>query len=402
MWNNVGRGVGTGLSSFHNHHHVGNVGNVGGLNHAGVGHNNHRGYYGNNFRSNRLFYGLGTGFWPYYAWNYRPIWGGYSGYGGFGSGWGLGIGNSWGYGLGGYGLGGYGLGGYGLGGYGLGGWGLGRSGYGLGGYGLGGYGGYGGYGYGGNGGYGYNSSCVYNPGYSGYSNGYSYVANSTGYYGYGNAPLTTAYAVGGTAPATGPVQVQVAQIDADPAPIVRAQSTDDNLDFGAAGEAEFKAGNYEKSVKMWKHAILDEPKNGVLVMMLAQGLFASGKFDEAAGATQQGMLLLKEEDWGVVVSNYRELYSKVGDYTTQLRLLEKARKDKPEDPGLRFILGFHYGYLGFPTEAVRELDKAATLAPQDELASRLKQVVEAKLQKASGKTPTLAPPAPQGIPKKSD
>lgn len=201
---------------------------------------------------------------------------------------------------------------------------------------------------------------------------------------------------GNAAPASAPVQV--AQADPNLA-TVRAQTPDGDQDFGAAGEAEFKAGNYEKAVKTWRHAVLDDPKNGVLVMMLGQGLFASGKFDEAAGATQQGMLLLKEEDWGVVVSNYRELYSKIGDYTTQLRALEKARKDKPEDPALRFLLGFHYAYLGFPNEAVKELDKAISLAPQDELAGRLKDVLDAKLKKAPGKKSTVTdslpvPPVP--------
>ena len=331
-----------------------NVGGVHGNNFARGGYRH--GYYGNNFRHNRVWFGVGSGFWPYYAWNYRPFWGGGWG-GGYRYGWGWG--RPWRFGLGwGYPL--FGLG-YGWGG----------------GYGLGGYG-YGGYGYGdGFGGYGYNSCCMYTPGYSTYSNGYSYAPSSY----YGNSPASTAYSVDNTPPAEEPVQL--AQADPSLA-TVRAQTPDSDLDFGAAGEAEFKGGNYEKAVKNWRHAVLDDPKNGVLVMMLSQGLFASGKFDEAAGATQQGMLLLKEEDWGVVIANYRELYAKVGDYTTQLRALEKARKDKPEDPALRFLLGFHYAYLGFPNEAVKELDKAIALAPQDELAGRLKEVLDAKLKKASG------------------
>lgn len=380
MWNQVGRGVGNGLSSFHRGHygHLGTAAYRGGLNYArhGYGHGYH-GYYGNSFRYNRLYYGFGTGFWPYYAWNYRPFWGGGYGWGGWGSGWRFSFGYpgfAFGFGSPWYGYG-YGLGGYGLG--------------------------YGGYGWGGGyGGYGYNSYCNYTPGYSVYSNGYAYVPNTSSAF-YGSAPVSTAYAVGNTAPSQAPVQI--AQVDPNQ-PTVRAQSADDDLDFGAAGEAEFKAGNYEKAAKYWKHAVLDDPKNGVLVMMLAQGLFASGKFDEAAGATQQGMLLLKEEDWGVVISNYRELYTKIGDYTTQLRALEKSRKDKPEDPGLRFLLGFHYGYLGFPTEATRELEKATSLAPQDELAKRLKVVLDAKLKKTDSKTVTVQPPEPglQTVPKKQN
>ena len=331
-------------------------------------HGYHHGYYGNNFRYNRLWLGFGSGFWPYYAWNYRPFWGGYGG----------------GYGWGNYGWGGLGWRRFGFG-FGYPGFGWGYGGYGRGGYGYGG-------GYCGSG---YNACCLYTPGNSIYSNGYSYAPSASTAYN-GTAPLTTDYSVGSSAP------VQIAQADPNAPTTVRAQSADDNLDFGAAGEAEFKSGNYDKAVKSWRHAVLDDPKNGVLVMMLGQGLFASGKFDEAAGATQQGMLLLKEADWGVVITNYRELYTKIGDYTTQLRVLEKARKDKPDDPALRFLLGFHYAYLGFPNEATRELEKAIALAPQDELASRLKDVLDAKLKKASGKSTTVEPAPPETIPKKGD
>lgn len=354
-------------------------------------HHHHHGYWGGNFRSNRLWFGFGTGFYPYYAWNYRPFWGGWGGgyngwgWGGWGRGWGFGWGNGYGYGWGnGWGFGwGNGWGGYGLGYGGYRGWG---------------YGGCGGWGYGG---YGYNSCCSYTPGYSLYDNAYGYSPYSSSYYVDGSVPVTTAYSFDAGAPASAPVQV--AQIEPD-SPAIRPQTSADDLDFAASGEAEFKVGSYDKAVKMWRHAVVDDPKNGVLVMMLAQGLFATGKYDEAAGATQQGMLLLKEEDWGVVISNYRELYTKIGDYTTQLRALEKARKEKPEEPALRFLLGFHYGYLGFPKEAAQELAKATSLAPQDELSSRLKDVLEARDKKTVSKVePSEEPTAPlQGIPKKQD
>ena len=48
------------------------------------------------------------------------------------------------------------------------------------------------------------------------------------------------------------------------------------------------------------------------------------------------MQMLPEDQWGVVVSNYRELYPKVGNYTDQLRALEKQMKDKPDSAALRF------------------------------------------------------------------
>lgn len=216
--------------------------------------------------------------------------------------------------------------------------------YGLG-YGL--YGlGYGGYGYG--------------LGYGGYGYGYGYP-----YYGYGYSPYYYGgYGYAATAPTT-------------QAP---AKTTDAEV-FAEKGENDFRAGDYKGAVYAWRHAVVDDPQNGVLLMMLAQGLFAIGNYDEAAGATQQAMTLLSDDQWGVVVTNYRELYGKVGDYTRQLRALEKTIKDNPDDPGTRFLLAFHYGYLGYPSQAVKQLDKVIKLQPVDKLAKDLRDQFSAKIPK---------------------
>jgi len=121
----------------------------------------------------------------------------------------------------------------------------------------------------------------------------------------------------------------------------------------------------------WRHALVDDPQNGTLAMMLGQALFASGSYEDAAGATQMAMSLLPQDQWGVVVKNYTDLYPIVQNYTDQLRSLEKARNDKPNDPALRFLLGFHYDHLGYPAQATRELEKAIQLAPQDEMSRKL-------------------------------
>lgn len=258
------------------------------------------------------------------------------------------------YGLGGYGLGGIGLGGYGLGGYGLGGFGYGLGSYGFGfpflglgglgyrlGYGLGygGYGGYGGLGYGGYGGYG-------GLGYGGY--GY----DATGYgSGYAAQP---AYAIDSETPLP----------------------TSAN-DFAALGEQDFRAGNYNEAVKDWQHALIDDPQNGGLYLLIGQTLFALGQYEPSAGMTQLGMQLLPQNQWGAVVGNYRELYSSSQTYQSQLRALEAAVKAKDSAAG-RFLLGFQYGYLGYPAEAVRQLDHAIKLNPKDQMAEKLKAIMAAE------------------------
>jgi len=289
--------------------------------------------------------------------------GGYGGYGrnnnfgmgllyGAGSGIGLGYGGLGGYGLGGYGgYGRYGYGGFGYpyGSFGLGallGYGLGGAGYGLGGYGM----GYGNYGYGG-GGYGYSPS------------------------------YTTNYATT-TAPLATETPAESATVEAPPE------------GFEQAGEDAFKAGRYQEAAYDWRHAIVDDPQNGTLVMLLAQALFALGNFDEAAGVTQAGMTSLPQDKWGVVVENYRELYPQIGDYTTQLRAAEKVRDENPMDPALRFLLGFHYKYLGYDKQAARELDKALEFAPKDELTKQLRASITGHAPADSASSPVSATSLP--------
>ncbi len=59
------------------------------------------------------------------------------------------------------------------------------------------------------------------------------------------------------------------------------------------------------------------------------------------------------------------------DYTDQIRAAEKQRDANPELAPLHLLLGYHFGYLGYPKQAVGELEKAVELAPRDQIAQRL-------------------------------
>ena len=165
-------------------------------------------------------------------------------------------------------------------------------------------------------------------------------------------------------------------------------------EYAQIGESSFKSRDYKSAVRAWRHAIVDDPENGVLVLMLAQGMFATEQFNESAGATQFAMQSLPPEKWDVVIKNYRELYGKVDDYTSQLRALEKGAKAKTDDPGLRFLLGYHYGFLGFPKEAVTQLEKCVSLSPEDDMAQKLLTLFQDKLPKGETKEQPPAPGSP--------
>lgn len=145
------------------------------------------------------------------------------------------------------------------------------------------------------------------------------------------------------------------------------------------GETAFRNGDYPAAIDDWKNAITDGSRNPVLVLLLGQAYFAAGEYQEAATATQAAMHALPEDRWGLVVSNRKELYTKPSSYIFQLRQLEDAVNDKPNDPAQRFLLGYHYAYLGYPTAAVAQLDKVIELEPRDRMAAQLRQTLASAL-----------------------
>lgn len=211
------------------------------------------------------------------------------------------------------------------------------------------------------------------------------------------APPTVPPETATAPPPTGPAAEAAATPGQEPPP-----ATDDDresaLVFAERGENDFRNGDYKNAVYSWKHALVDDPENGVLVMMLAQGLFATGEYSQAAGAVQQGLQMLPRDKWGVVVENFRELYGPAQDYTTHLRALEKTIREKPEDPALRFLAGYHYFFLGYPQQALDQLDKGLKKAPRDQVAKKLRDQVDARLKEQQAKdqpapAPATTPPA---------
>jgi hypothetical protein len=160
--------------------------------------------------------------------------------------------------------------------------------------------------------------------------------------------------------------------------------------FDQQGEYAFRARDYMAANRDWQHAVVDDPSNGALAMKLALAMFAVGKYREAAGTTQQVLMLLPQEKWGQVVVDYKKLYANPIDYLDQLKSLAKAAADKPNDPALRFLLGFHYGYSGRVADAVRELNKLVQLEPKDQLGRKLRDLMADKTHKDNNSNSAIA------------
>lgn len=201
------------------------------------------------------------------------------------------------------------------------------------------------------------------------------------------------YYSGWTTPASdsrSPLGNELASTYAAPAPLdsanenKKAEQIESNA-FARQGQDALKAGDYRSAVRAWRHAVVDDPKNGTTIMMLAQALFAAGDYDEAAAAAQQAMTLLPEEKWDGAVAEFKGLYANPQDFSDRLTELSKAVEQYPDDPALRFELGFQYAYSGQPDLALRQLDKLLELVPQDQVGRKLRDRVSK--EKASKQSP---------------
>ena len=112
-------------------------------------------------------------------------------------------------------------------------------------------------------------------------------------------------------------------------------------------------------------------------------LFARGDYGAAAGAVYSVLSAGPGWDWPTL----RGLYADPETYTRQLRALEKAQKDNPEDPPVPFLLAYHYLTLGATDAAVKELEVVGRLSPKDELSANLLKMLKESKDKGGDRPP---------------
>ena len=286
-------------------------------------------------------------------------------------------------GFGGAGFGGLGYGGLGYAGFG----GMAYAGTGYPGMGYGnmGYGnmGYGNMGFGG-GGFG---PLAYGSGYLGYSNPYF---NNTGFNTGGRVgngfnytqPLLVNYRR--PAVSIAPTTTLASKPSAS-APAISAQTM---LDSSVAA---FKLNQFDMALKVVNQAVYEYPNEVALHEFRALVLFAKGDYQPAAATMHSVLAGSRGWDWGTMIS----VYSDVGVYTTQLRALEGAVKQNPDDGANRFLLACHYLTAGFTEPAAKMLRKVVVLVPSDRVAAEMLKAIDGPEQV---KLPELATePTPQPI-----
>jgi tetratricopeptide (TPR) repeat protein len=225
-------------------------------------------------------------------------------------------------------------------------------------------------------------------GYGGYGSGINFAYRSgswafgasIGFPGYSYQPAPIYYPPY-TAPTTVVVQSSPAVIpsytESLPPPVVQADkpapetikpATEPN--FAAQGMELFQAGKYPEAVKSLRHAVVDDPRNGGLLGLTGQALFAAGSLDEAAGALQQSLAATPEAQWMDASSKMAKLAPAEATET-----LRKAIEKDPAVPGLRFLAAYQaFGQADYK-QAQTHLDALLKVAPDDPVAKKLQAQV---------------------------
>jgi len=157
----------------------------------------------------------------------------------------------------------------------------------------------------------------------------------------------------------------------------------------------FRSRRYREAMRLAKHAIIEDDRDGKLYLLLSQTQFAVGEYEAAAESLRHGLLLTNPTDWGHIAGNRRRFYVN-GDYERQLKGLTVFVNEHPDATNARFLRGYHSVFAGQEDVAKEDLRKAAESSQYVNLALSLLAIVDDA--SPAGRLETL--PAPTGSPEK--
>jgi hypothetical protein len=116
------------------------------------------------------------------------------------------------------------------------------------------------------------------------------------------------------------------------------------------GRRAFAALEYGRAAQRFRQATQVAPAEPTAYFLLAQALFALGKYDDAVAAIHAGME--RDPDWPKGRFRPLELYGpNVADYAEQLQRLDDVVKRHPDDPVLLFLSAHQLWFDGRKEEA---------------------------------------------------
>jgi tetratricopeptide (TPR) repeat protein len=119
--------------------------------------------------------------------------------------------------------------------------------------------------------------------------------------------------------------------------------------------------DYQAALVNLEPVLAAAPEDGEALLTQSQALFGLGRFADASEVLHLSLENLSREDWGAPVRNFKTYFRSGQEYTARLRALEAFVREHPAESAGHYLLGYHYGYLGYAAEATRELETAIRL-----------------------------------------
>lgn len=120
--------------------------------------------------------------------------------------------------------------------------------------------------------------------------------------------------------------------------------------FQQQAEQAFREHRFEDAERLASHAVLEDHKNGKLLLFAAQTELAVGDYEGAAALIHQATSLLPPQEWGFVVQNYQRYY-RDEDFVHHMQRLDALVAANPHLPYAQFLCGYQHLYLGHTTAA---------------------------------------------------
>jgi hypothetical protein len=237
-------------------------------------------------------------------------------------------------------------------------------------------------------------SSLCNWGYMPYSNPYYVPTNTV-------VVSQPVYVDGASEPTYSDVNFNYAQPIDTEAPAPDQSVSDAALNTFDQARQSFMSGQYQEALTGVEQALAKLPNDAVLHEFRALTLFALGRYADAAATLYPVLSIQPGMDW----TSLSGLYPDVNVFTNQLRSLEAQRDAKPDDPSIRFLLGYLYSSMGYKDQAATQYEKIVSLQPKDTLSAGLLKAIRGSdaapaadgAAPAASDTPAQQPPAQENV-----
>ncbi|MEE3053497.1 MAG: tetratricopeptide repeat protein [Planctomycetota bacterium] len=159
-----------------------------------------------------------------------------------------------------------------------------------------------------------------------------------------------------------------------------------------SGLESFRGGSYNDSAEAFYNALLEDPGNGVISILLSESLFAIGEYRYAARYLREA--LADWEEFPRYQWSPAALYSKAEDFPARLKSLEEEASAHPENEDLQVVLAYEHFVHGNPAAAGGIFGTLATSA-SDETTRKLSARFLKRIETVSSGEGKEAAPLPE-------